>query len=392
MIEYALLFGLGVLSAAFVAMLLAPPIHGRIVRYTENRLRATMPLTPQEIRAQRDMARAAYAAENARTSQELERERDRAVALQIKSDTLSKEAGKLLAENQDFRQQVDAMGVEAADLRARLRREETQLLQLREALKRSEDVTAKKDAEIEKLMARIDGLAREVDNLKIERANREADIEALKVRLQSLRDEREEMRREQSSAVQRAREAEQRLQQEEHQRLRLDDRLIREMAGNADKETIIDRRVAEIARLKEKLKQANAQLRRGARGDKAGDLSAAQGYDISDEEPAMESEIAVDALKEDVTHQFTALTERLNRSRAGNGALVGAAEDQQDEALRDEIADIAAKMIVLTAANEGEGSPIPKLIASQPAAPRGPRTSLADRVRSRNPHLTDGQA
>ena len=39
-----------------------------------------MPLSPQEVRAQKDAARASYAAENARTSQVLKRERDKNVS------------------------------------------------------------------------------------------------------------------------------------------------------------------------------------------------------------------------------------------------------------------------------------------------------------------------
>ena len=62
MIEYALLFGLGFLTAAFLVFLVSPAVHRRIVWYTENRLKATMPLSPQEVRAQKDMARALYAA------------------------------------------------------------------------------------------------------------------------------------------------------------------------------------------------------------------------------------------------------------------------------------------------------------------------------------------
>lgn len=77
MIEYAILFGLGFLTATLLALLIAPAIHRRIVAYTENRIRATMPISPQEVRAQKDMARALYAAENAKVRQELDTEREK---------------------------------------------------------------------------------------------------------------------------------------------------------------------------------------------------------------------------------------------------------------------------------------------------------------------------
>ena len=43
MIEYALLFGLGFLTAILAGLLLAPAIHRRIVKFTEDRILATMP-------------------------------------------------------------------------------------------------------------------------------------------------------------------------------------------------------------------------------------------------------------------------------------------------------------------------------------------------------------
>jgi hypothetical protein len=49
-IQFALLFGLGFLTAIFLVFLVAPAIHRRIVWFTEKRLRATMPLSAREVR------------------------------------------------------------------------------------------------------------------------------------------------------------------------------------------------------------------------------------------------------------------------------------------------------------------------------------------------------
>ena len=68
---------------------------------------------------------------------------------------------------------------------------------------------------------------------------------------------------------------------------------------------------------------------------------------------------------EDIRNQGTALTERLLNVR-GTG---------NDEPIRREIARIAAQMIALTAAQEGEKSPIPGLLAKASAS--SGRESLA---------------
>lgn len=384
MIEYALLFGLGFLAAAFIVMLVAPAIHRRIVLYTENRLKATMPLSPQEIRAQKDMVRAVYAAENARTAQELLREREASIALRLANDTLSKEASHLVADNQDLRAQIHDMSVEAADFRSKVRRAEVEADNLKEALRRTEESAAAKDLEITALGRRIERIMADVDNLKIERTTRETEIENLKMRVQALRDEREELRRETKLLTKRAKDAEIRLAQEEHKLLRLDDRLAREMADNVDKDALLERRAKEIARLKQGVKSANSQVRAAMKSLRAANLPVPDFKEIAiveDEPAATAAAIGAVAgtadLEDELRHRHTALTERLLKAKTATN----------DKALREEIADIAAKMIVLTAAREGEKSPIPDLLRAKSAKGPGKGLTLAERVLAIDPSL-----
>lgn len=380
MIEYALLFGLGFLSAALIAMLVAPAIHRRIVHFTENRLKATMPLSPQEIRAQKDMVRAAYAAENAKTTHALTKERERAVSLQLQNETLAQEARRLLGENQELATAIEDMEVAAGELRSRLRRDDNQMLTLQEALRRTEEALAAKDLELEAQLKRLNRLSAEVDNLTIEATSRETEIDNLKQRMQILRDEREELRRENKLLVQRAKGAEQRLAQEEHTRIRLDDRLVREMAENADREALIERRQGEIARLKDKLKQVTAASRAAARALRAAKLPVPELVsEAVEEEEARTASGKVDAeqLAEEVRHRQTALTERLRKAKSS----------ANDEALREEIADLAARMIVLTAVSEGPKSPVRELLSKGSFKGAGKRITLAERARKLEPGL-----
>lgn len=386
-IEYALLFGLGFLAAALLVMLIAPSIHQRIVLYTENRLKATMPLSPQEIRAQKDMVRAVYAAENARTTQELIREREKASSLKLANETLGREASRLLAEAQELQVQINDMSVEAADFRSKVRRAEFEADNLREALRRTEETSAAKDVELANLARRVERMMADIDNLKIERTTRETEIENLKMRVQSLRDEREDLRREAKLVTKRAKDAEIRLSQEEHKLLRLDDRLGREMAENVDKEAMLERRLKEIARLKQSLKTANGQVRTAVRALRAANVPvpAFEEIEVADEEPAAETvpndapaRQNVDALSEELRNRHIALTERLLKAKASTN----------DKALREEIADIAAKMIVLTAAREGETSPIPDLLRAKSQKSAGKGLSLAERVLAIDPSLS----
>ncbi len=225
MIEYALLFALGFTSAAFLLALLSPAIHGRIVAYTETRLRATAPLGAQEVRAQKDMVRAVYAAENAKLSAELKRERDQAVSLKIVSDTAIAEMERALRDEAVFKDQVTRMSEEAAELRGQLRDNATQIEQLKTALQRSEAHVVSRNEEIEAMRANLHRLEGRVSGINQETATYQHQIEDLQLRLKDLRQQRETLQDETRVANERAQKAEQRLLQEEHKVLRLEDRL-----------------------------------------------------------------------------------------------------------------------------------------------------------------------
>ncbi|TCL65113.1 hypothetical protein [Rhizobium sp. BK251] len=392
MIEFALLFGLGFLTAAFLGFLVAPAVHRRIVSYTEHRMKATMPLSPQEVRAQKDMVRALYAAENAKTAQDLTREREKGVSLQLRHDTLAKEAARLAAENSDMQAQMNEMNVDAGDLRSRLRREEGHIGQLKVSLHAAEQASTAKDADIEALQKRLLKIAADTDNLKIDIATRETEIESLKFRAKSLREERDALQREASLLTTRAKDAEARLTQEEHNVLRLQDKLNREAAGSADKDSLIERRMQEIAKLKEKLKAANAEAREAARTLRAASAKPAPSLrqingspsalpageeNVSDHDtppslaalPERPVEVEIAHLSDDARNRSTALSER----------LMNAGTPGHEQALREEIAAIGAEMVALTALQEGRTSPIYDLLPEN-ADTSGERLSLAARA------------
>ncbi|KXG86243.1 hypothetical protein [Agrobacterium bohemicum] len=342
MIEYALLFGLGFLSAILLVSLMAPAIHRRIVVYTEKRLRATMPISPQEVRAQKDMARALYAAENARTRQELDAEREKALSLKFRNDTAVTDSSRLLAETRDLKSQLEAMTLEANDLRAKARRHEDAAARLKAALNDAEETALSRTQEISNLTKRVTTISRELDDLKITLSARDIEVEQAKHKMATWRKEREAITKELDEAAAKNREAANHMNRESRKIARLEEQLATQASRNADNEMLLERRAQEVSRLKQQ-----------------------RSTDDSTEEPAAVTkptiQIGVMAMTpdriareiEDIRNQGTALTERLlNGKGSGN-----------DEAIRKEISQIAARMIALTAAQEGEASPLPSMIA-----------------------------
>lgn len=380
-IQFSLLFALGFLTAIIIGLLVAPAIHRRIVRFAEDRLKATMPLSPQEVRAQKDAARAAFAAENARTLQALKRERDKGVSLMLTNEKSLQEARRLSGENADLHAQLADMNVEAADMRSAIRQFEQRLERMKATLDSVERDNAGKADEIRKRDAQLAQDAAQTDNLRIDLAARETEVEHLKSRIATLRDEREALRSDLKTETAHAKEMELRLSRDGTRLHRLEDKLAREMATSADRESALERRAGEIERLKAKVKDTNQEMRDAAKALRAAGVAfplrrdrkpASEPAANGAAEPAQSvgGEPGSIVAADDLRNRATALSERLTNSKSA----------AHDEALRDEVAAIAAGMVALTATNEGAASPILGLLSGEEEG-TGNRKSLAKRVK-----------
>lgn len=386
MIEFSLLFALGFLTAIIIGLLVAPAIHRRIVRFAEDRLKATMPLSPQEVRAQKDAARATYAAENARTLQSLKRERDKGVSLMLTNEKTLKEARRLSGENADLHAQLADMNVEAADMRSAIRQFEQRLERMKASLETVERDNADKAQTIQTQTNQLTQHTAESDNLRIDLAARDTETENLKSRIATLRDEREALRADLKTESARAKELELRLARDESRLQRLEDKLARELAAGADRESALERRADEIERLKTKVKDVNQDMRDAAKALRTAGVAfparkdRRAGADAPSEivasrlgkiaaQPAAPVETA--ALSDELKNRATALSERLANSKTA----------AHDDALREEVAEIAAGMVALTATREGAASPIPGLLAGEETSETAGRKSLARRAK-----------
>lgn len=408
MIEYAILFGLGFLTATLLALLIAPAIHRRIVAYTEKRIHATMPISPQEVRAQKDMARALYAAENAKVRQELETEREKNTSLRLANEAASSDAYRLGEQNRSLSLKIEELTLEIGELRAALDAAEDRASTIQAALSQQEQAANERANQMADLTARLTNLTRELDDSKILAATRDLEAEQAKQSATRFRKEGETVTRELQDIASRNREAMEAVARESRKVTRLEEQLASTIAKNADLDTMLTLRNQEVARLKEQL---------AATGGRSNDMiirlpnpavpaekpveqpqpAATAPAATLETAPAIEREVPQTAAPEDpapasppeepsaepdatapegleqeiedIRNQGTALTERLLNVR-GTG---------NDEPIRREIARIAAEMIALTAAREGEASPIPGLLAK--ASDSSGRESLATRAK-----------
>nr|WP_223215515.1 hypothetical protein [Agrobacterium pusense] len=388
--------------------MIAPAIHRRIVAYTENRIRATMPISPQEVRAQKDMARALYAAENAKVRQELETEREKNTSLRLANEAASSDAYRLGEQNRSFSLKIEELTLEIGELRAALDASEERAGIIQANLLQQEQAANERASQMSDLTARLTNLTRELDDSKILAATRDLEAEQAKQSATRFRKEGETVTRELQDIASRNREAMEAVARESRKVTRLEEQLASTIAKNADLDTMLTLRNQEVARLKEQLAATGGrsndmiirlpnpavpaekpvERQQAAAPTPAATLETAPAIEKDaqqtaapedatpaspPEEPsAQPGALAPEGLEqeiEDIRNQGTALTERLLNVR-GTG---------NDEPVRREIARIAAEMIALTAAQEGEASPIPGLLAK--ASGSSGRESLAKRAK-----------
>jgi DNA repair exonuclease SbcCD ATPase subunit len=393
MVEFVLLFALGFLTAVLLGLVLAPAIHARIVRFTESRLTATMPMSRAELRAARDMERAEYAARNQSISVDLRKERQRRVAMTQTADRLRETAARLRGEMADLERRVETMNVEAGELRSDLRSREHEGAAMKLALANAGHADTAREGHVLDLRNKVRHLSIDVDDLKIDLATRETEVESLKSSVDALRDEKRRLDAALTESASNLKDRDYRLSRDAERIADLDRRLADAVARATDQEARLERRGAELERLKEKLAAATRELGE-ARSRKAStdhDRLEAVGVPAGAGDGTMNGHpIEVDAANGTAPNGGAdledrhAISRRVEKLRARHSALVEkllAADDESgDPELREEIKDIAASMVSLTARREGMNSPLRRILADADEEPRP--TSLAARASS----------
>ncbi|MBW3096274.1 hypothetical protein [Pseudohoeflea coraliihabitans] len=251
MIQFLLLFALGFLAAALLALLAAPVIHRRIVILTERRMRASVPLSAAEMRAEKDFERASYAAQTARLQVDLRSARAETAEQARHGVKLEEQLVDARSEVLSLQQTVSENQASAREMQSKIRDLETR----NDTIQAELGVARREISELSTTIARLEGqLERrnnEIGELKLDLATRATTIENFKQQIQTLRDERVALREEVRKGTVATREAEIRLQRETSRSEDLDERLARAHTALSDREETISQQVALIEKLKQ---------------------------------------------------------------------------------------------------------------------------------------------
>lgn len=403
--QSSLVFVLGFLSAGFIALIVAPMVWRRAVALTKKRIEASVPLTVTEIQADKDRMRAEFAMATRRLEINFKNFREKAAAQIVEINRNREELKQLMAERTERHEALQRLEVQAGQVRAELRRREDELQVLTEKLEQAENLLEQRASEIEKLGRMYDDASFTASNRQVEIAARESEIEKLNNDMATLRSERREIdRRSQEISVdsQAGREA---LKAEQERALALEARIERLLATVADRDEKIDRSEREMARMRDTVKAST-----GAGGELQAQLAALQAekaklesekaeiaeqlatYTTGAKQKEMEKLMAKVSADRDLLEERLKILTRENRKLKVDVAVHERTKSEewnggqrQSAILREQMNELAAEVVKLTAALEGPDSPINTALgpAGEADNDTGKKiTSLADKVRA----------
>ena len=373
MIQPVLFFALGFLCAGFLALLVAPAVWRRAVRLTRRRVEASVPLTLSEIQADKDSMRAGFAMAVRKLEMDVRALREKS-AEQMVEIGRSHEALALLERERAALDEKLAQSVkDGAAAREELGQHAARVQELSERLKLGEQAVAERSLELERLGQLYDEASFSASNRQIELVSREAELEKLSSNLSVLREENKNLARKGKEAQAEGQRADTALNAEKKKVADLDKKLQRMMATLADRDDKIDRREKELARLRQQPKASAAAV--AVRGDREIDKAIAK----------------LDADRRNLEGKLVELARenKKRRSEAVSGEAIRSGPEVLDDdagLLRDQMHELAAEVVALTARLEGEEALISRVLAISAQPPSGDNgtsmMSLADRIKA----------
>ena len=408
MIEPIMFFGIGFLAAGLFGLVLIPLVHNRAVRLTMKRLEAATPLSMAEIQADKDQLRAEFAMSTRRLELSVEQMKSKTTSQLAELGKKTDAINRLKVELGEKTAAIFALEAREKSLREQLQTTENEFSVKIGSLREAERSLSDKEAELVKLSADLDERSVHADSQRIEVVALRTQVEALRNRINSYETEAREIGDRLDRERKDASDATAELNDERTRVEQLGDRvgqLERALIAQTTEAEILGRRVQELeTRLAEQMKvlaerefecsQLRDKLTTAERTE--ADLRAEIASTESRHRSATES---LKAERSQASDQLTRSQQDHTRAQDEIAAMkreaeqTWAAERVENALLRERINDIAAEIARLTAALEGQASPIEAMLAGEPVDANGfgesrsaskeeNKGNLADRIRA----------
>lgn len=406
MVQSILFFLLGFLCAGFLVVLIAPAAWKRAVALTRKRIEAAMPLTSAELRADKDRLRAEFAVTARRLEMDAKTSKESANERFIEINRVREELKQVAGDAAKKSEAIAALEMAEGELQKKLQQREAEIARLSARLSELEVSADKKKEEIEKLERLYEEASFASSNRQIELAARESEIEKLNNDVSVLRAQRKEADKRHQEIAREGKSAIDALANEKKKLAEREKKLEQLLSTLADRDETLDRRERELAKLREEMKKKKGPstevfLRNGRGVGGTGDQRREEDRAATQLSPLLagatgsETEKAVSKLNNDrerLEARLTTLVRENKKLRAGGASFEagqndGAREKREGALLREQMQDLAAEIITLTAALEGPNSEVAKALAAPDADTKGTGNStairsIAERVRA----------
>lgn len=346
MIQNILFASLGFLCAGLLALIAAPALWRRAAALERKRMEATLPLSFDEMQAEKDRVRADFAMSVRRLEMNVESLKEKSASQRIEIDRARQELRDAAGECDRLNVALTGLQQEAADLRAQLSWHDEERRGLSEQIAKADALLEEKQAEIERLEGLYEEASLVSSSRDVEIANRDTEMERQR---DEIRNERE--KRKEAEAEARQAKAEQK--------------------DFADALRTERKRVTELQSKIEAMAVAPAAPEPSEAGDE-GPRERARTLAAASEQKRLQS-------------RLTALVRENKKLRRQieSGDADGGRPREGELQLREQLIELAAEVVSLTAAIEGPDSPVDKAIAAagEPAR-EGEPASLAERIRA----------
>lgn len=411
-LEVILYFVLGFLVAGLLALMISPIIWNRAVTLTRQKIENSVPLSINEIQADKDQLRAEFSMSTRRLEMSIDELRDKASEQLIEINRKRDQSAKYDEDMKERLNTINDLEAKASDLRANLAAREAQLEDTNTKQQKLETQFAQTSEELSSSRLKLSNSEQELAGRRIELVSKDTKIESLtntltntdiggddtleKFRTFGLRlAETEEKLEAQKQRTKNAEELvgktkEQAQETIEKMEARERDLNSSRKTNNADSSSIMDlneqliKEKSKIVELESKLAKQTIQTE-ALLGDASNENVQAVMTTINQD---MEDKIRTVKKIEDERDQ---LQDKLNLLSANAGSN-WSDERQENAILRERINDMAAQITAMTADVEGKTSPIHKIVKSEKppkkanpkdnAAQEGNTISLAERIKA----------
>lgn len=413
MLEGILYFVLGFLSAGLLALMVSPAIWNRAVVLTKKRIESSVPLTLNEIQADKDQLRAEFAMSTRRLEMSVEELREKAAVQIIEINRKRDELAQLAEESGHRVRSVGELETQGSELRSLLRQKEEALTRANYQHEEMQQKLETRALELEQTRTRLGTAQNEAESSRFELLARDNAMEQLTDKLAAVGDGTGQVGGELQQAIKDLSKAKSEVTVSKRKYKDLQERYERMQKQLSQSEQSLESRERAVSDLRStngvdeannteltrelidekansvdlaaRLARANLQMESLLNDASNENVKAAMGT-IKSEKTRLEDQI------EEMDHDKAKMQDALNayqRDKADNWDT----ERRENSILRERINDLAAQVTSMTASMEGDQSPIHDILAKAKPAKKGrggkssasstgvPHT-LADRIRA----------